>query len=249
MTDGVVLAKLDGEAPKPIAEAPVVYVGPIGVTFEGKRLAEPPITDSQAIEAALAANKASDLVFVIDATVPWSAVTIATAAAAHAGHAHVTFVFAAGAPGKTPPPPPSAVDHILDELAKPVDPSKRAPKLYASDDPERPPSVPDLIFMDCPIGDAFTQIGSAETSADKTKAIVEGIPRAIAACNCKVEIASVQRLLWAWYRRDSDVGMLGVGVDLADTGTAVTAQPTTPWSEAGKTLASAAKAGKPIALR
>jgi len=79
--------------------------------------------------------------------------------------------------------------------------------------------------------------------------IAEGLPKAIAACGCKVEIASSQRLMWAWYRHDSSPPMLGVGVDIANKGTAVTPKPTTPWSEASKAVVAAAKMGTPISTR
>jgi hypothetical protein len=249
MVDNAHLAKLDAEAPGPIAGAPVLFVNTKEVVFQGRLLSILPIKDSNDIQEGLAAAKATDILFVVDAAVPWPAVVATTNAAARAGNTHITFVFAAGGPGKTPPPPPSAVDKELDELAKPFDPSKPVPKLYDPKDPNRPPTVGDKIFKDCPITDAATKIGNAETSADKTAAIVEGIPAAIAACNCKVEIASVQRLLWSWYRRDSDPPMLGIGVDLAKTGTAVTAKPTAPWSDAGKLVAAAAKAGQPLAFK
>ena len=250
MTDGVTLAKLDSEPPRPIAPAPIVFISPKEVTFQGRLMSLVPIADKgQELQTALAANKATDTLFVVDATVPWSTVAAAVIAAAAANHSHITFAFAAGTPGKTAPPPPSAVDQELDELARPADPSKPAPKLWDPKDPNRPPTVPDKVFKRCPVNELFTKIGSADTSADKDKLIVEGLPKAIAACGCKVEIASVQRLMWAWYRRDSSPPMLGVGVDVANKGTAVTPKPTTPWSEASKAVVAAAKLGKPITLK
>lgn len=250
MTDGITLAKLDGEPPRPIALAPTVFISPKEVTFQGRLMSTVPITDKgQELQIALAADKATDTLFVVDAAVPWSTVAAAVIAAAAANHTHVTFVFAAGAAGKTAPPPPSAVDKELDELAKPADPSKPAPKLWDSKDPNRPPTIPDKVFKNCPVNELFIKIGSAETSADKDKLIVEGLPKAIATCGCKVEIASVQRLMWAWYRRDSSLPMLGVGVDVANKGTAVTPKPTAPWSEASKAVVAAAKMGKPITLQ
>jgi hypothetical protein len=251
--DGATLAKLDGESAKPLAEAPVVFINAKEVSFQGHLLSTVPIKDhGKGLKDALAAAKATDTLFVVDGAVPWSDVTTAVTAVAASGHAHITFVFAAGVPGKTSPPPPSAVDKELDELAKPADPSKKASKLYDPKDPHRPPSVPDKIFKDCTVTDLMTKIGAADTSADKDKLIVEGLPKAIAACGCKVEIASVQRLMWSWYGHDSGQPLVGVGVDIAsakDKGTAVTAKPTAPWSDAGKIVAAAAKAGKPLAFK
>ena len=62
----------------------------------------------------------------------------------------------------------------------------------------------------------------------------------------------MQRLLWSWYGHDSGLPLIGIGADIAsakDKGTSVTAKPTTPWSEAGKNVAAAAKAGKPLAFK
>ena len=250
MTSGVTLAKLDGEAPRPIASAPVVTISAKEISFQGMLTDTVPITDNgMALRTALAANKATDAVFVVDAAVPWSTVATAVTAAATANHTHVTFVFAASSPGKTTPPPPSAVDKELDELAKPVDPSKKAPKLWDPKDPNRPPTIAEKVFKDCPMNDVFAKFGTAETRAEKDRLIVDALPKAIAACGCKVDIASVQRLMWAWYGRDGNQPMLGLGVDLAPKGTAVTAKPNAPWSEASAAVVAAAKAGKPVAFK
>jgi|GEM_PF-3726178 len=256
MADGATLTKLDGESAKPIAAAPVVFVNATRVTFEGRLLSTLPIEDhGKRVEDALAADKTTDTLIIIDGAVRWTDVTTVVTAVAASGHAHVTFVFAAGTPGKTSPPPPSAVDKELAELAKPVDPSKKAAKLYDPRDPQRPPTVPDKIFKDCPVTDLFTKIGVAQTSVEKERLIVEGFPKAIAACGCKVEIASVQRLLWSWYGHDRGLPLVGIAADIASAKdkvtavTAVTAKSTTPWSEAGKNVAAAAKAGKPLAFK
>lgn len=253
LLDGTKLARLDDATRKPIAEAPTVYVDADRVVFQGRLLATVPLEDGgAAIRDALAATpRGPDTLFVVAAKTPWSAVAATAMAAAAANRTHVTFVFEAGAGGKTPRPPRSAVDQQLDELARPADSSQPAPKLYAPDDPARPPSVPDQVFARCPaVHEVFAKIGAAETTAEKDRLVAEGFPKAIATCGCKVEIASVQRLMWSWYRRDSSPDTLGVGVELAtDKGTVVTAAPTAPWAEAANAVVAAARAGQPITLR
>src|SRR5262245_53029448 len=68
MTDGVTLARLDGEPLRPIALAPIVFISPTEVTFQGRITSTVPITDKgQGLRTALAADKATDTLFVVDA--------------------------------------------------------------------------------------------------------------------------------------------------------------------------------------
>jgi hypothetical protein len=244
----VTLAKADGEAPHPIAMAPIVTLQSKFLEYQGRMIGAVPITDhGKALHDAFAAGpQPAEVLLVVDASVPWSSVA---AAATATGATHVTFVLAAGAPGKTSPPPPSSIDKELDEMAKPPDSTQKAPKLIDPRDPNFH-SIPDRIFKDCStIKGLFDAIGKADTASGKDELIVKGFPKAIAACNCKVEIPAVQRLLWSWFRRDSSPAVAGIKVELAANGTPVTAKPTAPWSEASNSVIAAAKAGKPLSLR
>src|SRR5262249_40443802 len=153
-------------------------------------------------------SKGNGVVFIIDGTVPWSSVVTAAAIAVAAGRTHASFVFQAGKP-TAPPPPPSAIDAELDALAHP-DPGKPAAKL--GDANVR--GIPEKVFKDCPLGDVSKELAAADGPA-KGQVIAAGFPKAIKACGCKVEIASVQRLVWAWYSLDRQPELLGVPVMLA----------------------------------
>lgn len=246
---GIELVKLDGAAPTAIPEAPVIALTNTYVVYEGKTLSGVAEVDTKVLAAALAAapKTGAEMVYLVDAKAPWSAVATVANAARDAGQTRATFVFAAGVPSKVTPPPPSAIDKELDELAKP-DPSKPATKLQASDDPSRV-TIPDKVFKDCPVKELFAQLAAADGRAARDKVTIEGLPKAIAACNCKVEMASVQRLLWSWYSRDVGPETTILSLELAATGTNVTAKPASAWSDAGKELVAAAKAGKPVALK
>jgi hypothetical protein len=249
-TVGVKLVKLD-EAAKPIAPAPAVVITAKDVAFEGKLLAALPIKDKgKALREALAAvPKGPDTLFLVDAAAPWSAVSAVATAAVGADRGHVTFVFAGNGPNKPAPPPPSPIDKELDDLAKPADPANKAAKLADPKDPSLR-SIPDKVFKDCPVKDLFTQIGNAATAEDKGKLVSEGVANAVADCACKVDVPSVQRLMWSWYGRDRVTPVLGMTVDFAKTGgTPVTAKLAAPWSETAQVVLAAAKQGKPLVVK
>ncbi len=250
-TGGVKLVKID-EAAKPIVAAPAIVITAKEVTFQDNLLAALPIKDKgKALRAALAAApKSTDTLFVVDAAAPWSAVSAVATAAVAADRGHVTFVFAGNAPSKPPPPPPSPIDKELEELLKPPDPAEEAPKLIDPKDPSFR-SIPDKVFKDCPVnGDLLTKIGNAETAEEKDKLISEGIAQAVADCGCKVDVPSVQRLMWSWYGRDRVTPVVGITVDFAKTGgTPLAVKAATPWSESAKVVLAAAQQGKPLVVK
>jgi hypothetical protein len=249
-TGGVNLVKID-EAGKPVAAAPTIVITAKEIAFQGKLLAALPIKDKgKALREALAAvPKGPDTLLLVDAAAPWSAVSAVANAAVAADRAHITFLFAGNPPSKPAAPPPSPIDKELDELAKPADPAKKAPKLADPKDPSFR-SIPDKVFKDCPVKDLFTQIGSAATAEDKDKLVSEGIAKAVADCACKVDVPSVQRLMWSWYGRDSGTSVVSATVDFAKTGgTPVTAKAPIPWSETSKVVLAAAKQGKPLTVK
>ena len=78
--------------------------------------------------------------------------------------------------------------------------------------------------------------------------VVARLPDAIAACDCKVDLASVERLMWRLWGRDRPA-YAWVPVELAKGGTKVSvATPDSPWSETWPVVVAAARKGRPIEL-
>ena len=97
--------------------------------------------------------------------------------------------------------------------------------------------------------DGFTRIANAD-AAVRDRALVDDLPAAIVACHCQIEIASVQRLAWAWYAHDLGAELVGVPVELSAHGTPVTAPaPAATWADGAPALVAAARAGGAIAVR
>jgi hypothetical protein len=253
---GVELPELPGAAPGQITRgAPVVVVKPTEVVVEGKVLANPsspsPADLAKQMVPLVEPRPGTDVVFVIDAKVPWSTVAALLAAAPVAKHPRVTLVFAAGSTPAASPPPKSAIDAELDALAHP-DPAKPAPSLGGG------ASGPggDLamkVFADCAavtqkLFPAIDKVGPSEFDV----AVAVGMPEEIQLCGCRVDLPSVRRLMWAWWGRDQGPALAGTRVEVAAVakdGTLVTTKPETPWSEAAPLVAAAAEQGKPITLK
>jgi hypothetical protein len=243
------LAKLDGAAPGTLPELPIITLTPTAVELEGKLLGEPATAKPAALAKLIAdavasgAAKTPGVVLVIDDKTPWSLTAPTVTAIAAAEHGPISFAFEAGAPSGLTPPPSSAIDTELDALEK-FDPSAKLRPLPE----EGKPTLVDKVFAGCPkvTSDVLSKVGNAADAAAKDAILTGDLPKAIAACGCKVEMASVQRLAWAWYNRDTGTPVTAVTLDVGKPGTKLTAKPSAPWSETSKQVAVAAKQGKPV---
>jgi hypothetical protein len=75
------------------------------------------------------------------------------------------------------------------------------------------------------------------------------MPEEIGLCGCRVDLPSVQRLMWSWWGRDRGPALAGIRIELvgsAKEGTEVTMKPETPWSEAAGLVIAAAEQRKPV---
>jgi hypothetical protein len=206
---GVTLVHLD-EVARPVPRGAVITISPDEVAFQGQLVlvtkgAGADLAKWQPLFERLDAVKPRDkMLIVADSAVPWAAVSQAALSATSAGHS-VVFVFTAKS--EVSKPPPSAIDAQLAEIAKPTESGSKAARLGEDSN-----KLPD-IFKDCPSAKSMLK-KLGESDADRDKGIVEDLPKAIAACDCKVEISSVQHLMWAWWGRDDGDPNLGVAVEI-----------------------------------
>jgi hypothetical protein len=249
LATGVKLVTLPDEAIKPFDRtAPVITFGTNEIVMEGTLLAttgsDPIAIKDQLLDRLQkkSANDGAEIVVLVDQATPWKMLVPAMAAAAQNDRTRVTFAFVAGKPGRATTPPPSKIDAdfaALEAGAKAAD--------LAGDKP----GLPAKVFADCkPVLDWMSTLSDSGMIERATK-IVDGLPKAIEACGCNVEIASVQRLMWAWFMRDSGTAFTWFTVELATDkgGTEVTAKKDAPWSETHATVLAAAKQGKPLAFK
>jgi len=250
---GVDLVPAGGQQPSQIARgAPVVTVKPAELILDGMIVLDPsktkPADLAKQVAAAITPTQGAEVVYVIDAKVPWAQVAALLAAAPAGKHGRVQLVFAAGGQPAASPPPKSSIDAELDALAHP-DPAKPAPSLAAGADPAR--DIATKVFADCA---AVTQ--KLFPAIDKLQpgefdvAVAVGMPEEIQNCGCRVDLDAVQRLMWAWWGRDQGPALTGLTIEIAATakdGTPVTTKPDAPWSEAADLVIAAAEQGKPIA--
>ena len=252
---GVDLAPLPGVGPTPITRgAPVVTVKPTEVVVQGTLVADPRTTKAddlaKQVTGLLAARPGPDIVLVIDGKVAWSTVAPLLRAVAAAKHSRVTLVFAAGQSGAASRPPPSSIDAEASTRWPTPNPAKPAPDLAATA-PDG--NIASKVFADCAAvpQKLFPELGKLDPG-EFDVAVVTGMPAEIEACGCRVEMAAVQRLMWAWWGRDSGPALAAVKIEIAadaKAGTAITAKPDAPWSEASQLLVAAAEQGKPISLK
>jgi hypothetical protein len=231
---GVELATLPGMPPGQITRgAPIVIAKADGIAVDGAAAADP-----KAAGAAIEPKPGTDVVLVIDGKVPWSSVSALMAATAAAKHPRITLVFAPGSPAVASEPPRSAVDA---ELAAIATSGGKDTELTAK------------IFKDCA---AVTQkllpaLEKIENPSEWEVAAAVGMPEEIGLCGCRVDLPSVQRLMWSWWRRDRGPALAAIRIELvgsAKEGLEVTAAPETPWSEAAGLVITAAEQRKPLYL-
>ncbi|HEU0031221.1 MAG TPA: hypothetical protein VFQ53_11350 [Kofleriaceae bacterium] len=244
---GMTLVKLD-QAPSQLPDGAIyVTIKPTELVIDGTLVGnpgKPTINYGKTFLERLEAHKpAGDVALVIDAKTRWAGIAPLVQAVSDS-HQTVTLVFEAGAPSHASKPPPSSIDAELDKLAAPRDPAAPAPDLSAPKDP-----ITVRVFDNCPDVGLLSSKLADKPAAERDRGLVEGLPKAILACGCKVELPAVQRLMWAWWGRDGGPPLTGVTVAIAKTGTKVRAKPTATWLDAHKAILDAAKAGKPIAVQ
>jgi hypothetical protein len=247
MTPKMSLVKI-ADAPTPVPNVAVVTVTPKEVSIEGKLIGVTDRTKPQeltlsAAEILKALAPGKDVGFLFDEQTPWPVVVALVNAAVMSGHDHASLLFASSAPFKAAAPPPSAIDAELHALENP-DPSMKAVKLS---DPPKDGDLPGKVFKDCTGAMNLGGALGAKDVAARDAALIEELPKAIAACGCKVEIASVQRLLWSLFGRETGVPMVVVSAQLGKGGALVKSKGA--WADSYKDVLAAAKQGKPVALQ
>jgi hypothetical protein len=238
---GVELATLTGFGPNQITRgAAVVTVKPAEVVIDGKVVADPSKTAgpdlAKLVGPLIEPTPGAEIILVIDGKAPWSTVATVMNAAAAAKHPRIGLVFAAGAPAAADPPPKSSIDAELDARAK-------AP-------PAPDPGIGAKVFEHCAavtqkLFPAIDKLGPSEFDV----AVAVGMPEEIKMCGCRVDLAAVQRLMWAWWGRDRGPALAAIRVEIAAVakdGTDLTMKPDAPWSEASQLVIAAAEQRKPI---
>jgi hypothetical protein len=87
-----------------------------------------------------------------------------------------------------------------------------------------------------------------KTLSNGAAALADGLPKAIKACDCKVEIPAVEHLAWIWFGRDRG-SFAGVSLDtVAKGGAKLTAKPEIVWSDIAQSVFDAGAAGKPVTI-
>ncbi len=228
LTIGAARISIDG-APVAASKEPGFDAKEIGATLAKK------------VEAAKQAGGAAAayVLLEIDRGAPWHAVVAAADAAAGAGVTYGTFLFAAPT---TASAPPASAHHS--SFHKAFGAGAEKPAAILSPAEEGSPGPLADIYKECP--------AAAKVKHAPSEELAKELPKAIAACNCKVDMAGVQALAWLVYDRYSGVARTGLTVNLAKEGTAgafeVGMAAATPWAEASTPVREAAGKGKPVKL-
>jgi hypothetical protein len=228
----VELALLPGMGPGQITRgAPVVVVEPDAIDVDTEVMA-----DSKAAAAKIEPAAGNDVILAVDGKTPWAKVAEMMNAAAAAKHPRITLVFAPGAPAAASNPPRSEVDAELDAIAKSGGSDK---------------DLTAKLFKDCAAvtQKLFPALEKVANPAEYDIAVAVGMPEEIGLCGCRVDLPSVQRLMWSWWGRDRGPALAAIRVELvgsAKEGTEVTAKPDMPWSEAAGLVIAAAEQRKPL---
>ena len=204
--------------------------------FDAKPMAE---ALAKKVEAARQAGGAGApyVLLEIDRGAPWHAVVAAADAVASAGATYGTFLFAAPTTASAPPASPMHSDFH----AKYGTGTEKAAAVLAP--PEDNPGALGEVYKECP--------AAAKVKHAPSEGLAKELPKALAACNCKVDMGQVQALAWLAYDRYSGVARTGLTLNLANRaeGAHEVALPAaTPWSEASTPVREAAGKGKPVKL-
>lgn len=209
-------------APTQQPNVPIVAIGSV-VSFEG-RLVDPSTAEFEGVD---------ELAVLVDEKVPWKTVVETGAAAQRGRIKRLRFVFIGASALQQPPP--SWISPELDELAKPPDPSKPAPRL----DRERPPGKR-VLFQNCPAArDLMSHLEqrAEETKREKAEVLMTELPQRVAQCGCAEDINAIERWLWAmWGRDDAFMPHAAIVVELDASAPKIEVNASTAWSEAYKAL-------------
>jgi hypothetical protein len=239
----VKLVKL-AAAPTPIADGLVIMISPDSVVVQGTAIGVPKPEHAVDLARDLIERlppATNDFLYLIDGKVPWSAVApLVDAAEAVNPKANVWFVFATDQAGAASAPEASAIDSDLATI-------RSGKAIHLANGPSG--GVPGKVFKDCPqvTNDLFPKLSDANKQ-QQSALIVTELPKAIAACGCKVEMASVERLMWSWWGRDLGT-YTAVSSLLARDGTKVTAKPGATWADGYTQVVEAAKQNKSLTLQ
>lgn len=218
------LAVLVGAPPSQVPEAAGIHVTRSSVVFRGQRISN--------IAPRLALGALTAEVRGVVTSAPGTpvllaidaatpwSVVVAVVQAAERGGAGSLVLLFHAGTSKVTPPPP--------------DPSDQQPKPY--------------LFTRCDTAKAvMDKLGDAD---DKSRTLVDELPRAIEACACRVDQAALRRWLWSlWYRDQPEMPMTSVVLSVAAGGVPLTMAASTPWSAAHVAVVAAARAGKPVSLK
>jgi hypothetical protein len=162
-----------------------------------------------------------DVVLVVDESVPWSEVVTVAGLAARAGFAHAYFMFARAE--QAVPPPHTSIDDAM------RDAKTRGDRLIALVPARR------AFEAACPaLTKAFGLIPE-HTATWFRDTYVPAYGTALAACDCKVDLAELRS--WMFYELTPVVQTGSLAVELVQTGKAVALPSKTSWREASKKLA------------
>jgi hypothetical protein len=107
--------------------------------------------------------------------------------------------------------------------------------------------TPELFSRCGPVDALMNRLAEAD---DRTRMLVDELPRAIEACGCEVELPAVRRWLWGLWGRDQlGMPMTTVSLAIAPGGAPLTMDPSTPWSAAHAAVVAAAQRGAPVSPR
>jgi hypothetical protein len=162
-----------------------------------------------------------DIVLVVDESVPWSEVVMVASLGARVGFTHAYFMFARAE--QAVPPPHTPIDDTVrkaktegDRLSA-LEPSRRA------------------FEAACPALKRAFGVIAQRTATWYRDTFVPGFGAALAACDCKVDMAALRS--WMFYQFTPVVQTGSLGVELVKTGSALALPGKTPWHEASEKLA------------
>lgn len=186
---------------------------------------------------------------IITRDAPWRAVRASLASLYAAGIRKVDVAFAIASAAAEPKA--SSADHELARLAEP-----KGKDLIWALEPDKRRKHLDPIFDDCKA--LHRAVATVDAVAEETKdpaaidqAIASAYPRAVAECDCKVDIEAVRGLLWLAFGRRHSGGRLWIYVPIElgpnrDAPAAVAVDDSTPWHEAHRELLAVASQGRPL---
>jgi hypothetical protein len=257
MLDRIALPKIDAYPAHGPPDAPRVFIAPchdrctgdVMITSHGEQYG-----DATGESAALLGNDLHGndrVVLLIDGQVPWRALAVVIGALGNAGVHHLALAFTAGKTHATAPGPSSIDAQLRAFDAKEEADLERDPggTLDRTINRGGPPPFIAAVYKDCPqapklIGDITSE---RVPSDNKLQAIAAKLPAAVVACECKIEVNALERLLWRLFGRDRDPLVAWVDVELAKGGATFDAPVTATWATMHDKLVVASR-GKPLAF-